>query len=131
MTIQDTLDERQKTHGDYSLHAECTQTLKHVIRMLLDEHDRPPLKMEHQEALDMILHKIGRIVAGDPNFEDHWHDIAGYAELARQACSSTPKSNPHTAESAQQSGRSSAGCTRLLADRHNDSIPLSPSGRPL
>ena len=28
------------------------------------------------EALDMIFHKIGRILAGDPNFRDHWQDIA-------------------------------------------------------
>ena len=29
----------------------------------------------------MILHKIGRILAGDPNHKDHWVDIAGYANL--------------------------------------------------
>lgn len=33
------------------------------------------------ESLDMIAHKIGRIIAGDPNVEDHWRDIAGYATL--------------------------------------------------
>ena len=30
----------------------------------------------------MILHKIGRIVAGDEREVDHWQDIAGYATLA-------------------------------------------------
>ena len=29
----------------------------------------------------MILHKIGRIVAGDEMEPDHWLDIAGYATL--------------------------------------------------
>ena len=29
----------------------------------------------------MIAHKIGRILAGDPSFQDHWADIAGYATL--------------------------------------------------
>ena len=29
----------------------------------------------------MIFHKIGRIVNGDPNYADSWHDIAGYAKL--------------------------------------------------
>jgi hypothetical protein len=40
-----------------------------------------------REALDMILHKIARIVNGNPNETDHWHDIAGYATLVEQrAC---------------------------------------------
>jgi len=33
------------------------------------------------EALEMIVHKIGRIVNGDPDVTDHWVDIAGYATL--------------------------------------------------
>ena len=36
---------------------------------------------EEQEALDMIFHKIARILNGDPNYADSWHDIAGYATL--------------------------------------------------
>jgi hypothetical protein len=37
-----------------------------------------------REALEMILHKIGRIVTGNPNEPDHWLDIEGYARLARE-----------------------------------------------
>jgi hypothetical protein len=33
------------------------------------------------EALEMIVHKIGRIVNGNPDVTDHWVDIAGYATL--------------------------------------------------
>ena len=32
----------------------------------------------------MIVHKIARILAGDPNHADHWHDIAGYAILVEE-----------------------------------------------
>jgi hypothetical protein len=39
------------------------------------------LNPSQREALDMIQHKIGRILAGNPNHHDHWHDIAGYATL--------------------------------------------------
>ena len=35
-----------------------------------------------QEALDMIQHKIARILNGDPYYEDSWVDIIGYAQLA-------------------------------------------------
>ncbi len=33
------------------------------------------------EALEMIIHKVGRIVNGNPDKIDHWIDIAGYAKL--------------------------------------------------
>jgi hypothetical protein len=32
-------------------------------------------------GLRMIVDKISRIVCGDPDFVDHWRDIAGYATL--------------------------------------------------
>ena len=35
-------------------------------------------------ALDMICNKMARIVNGDPNYIDNWHDIAGYATLVEQ-----------------------------------------------
>lgn len=39
------------------------------------------LSSDKQEALEMIAHKIGRILNGDPNYKDSWTDIAGYAQL--------------------------------------------------
>jgi hypothetical protein len=29
----------------------------------------------------MVVHKIGRILNGDPHYADSWVDIAGYAKL--------------------------------------------------
>jgi len=75
MDIQTILDERQKTHGDFKINSAITQSLK---RALADEGN---LSDAQREALDMILHKIGRIVAGNANEKDHWDDIAGYATL--------------------------------------------------
>jgi hypothetical protein len=37
-----------------------------------------------REAVEMILHKVGRIISGDPNVHDHWDDIAGYAKLVSE-----------------------------------------------
>ena len=45
------------------------------------------LEQTQRESLDMIAHKIGRILAGDPDFRDHWDDIAGYAKLVADKCS--------------------------------------------
>ena len=39
-----------------------------------------------KEALEMIAHKIGRILAGRPAFRDQWDDIAGYAKLVAYRC---------------------------------------------
>ena len=73
------LAERKTQHGDFSDHARFTQSLKkYVLENMKNEHG---LNFVQQEAMDMILHKIGRIMAGDPNHKDHWLDIAGYARL--------------------------------------------------
>jgi hypothetical protein len=37
--------------------------------------------LSHQEALEMIAHEIGRILNGDPNYADNWHDVGGYSKL--------------------------------------------------
>ena len=74
------LAERGKTHGDYVLHSWITQDLKRVITHHVAGLDRR-LDDDMRETLDMIAHKIGRIIAGNPAEPDHWRDIAGYAQL--------------------------------------------------
>ena len=74
--VGDILEERAKVHGDFAKQAEVSQVLK--IRV---ESFSGPLTDVQKEALDMILHKIARIVVGCPNHRDHWDDIAGYATL--------------------------------------------------
>ena len=78
--ITATLEERGKRYGEFLDHARITYELKCVIRDRLDQH-RKVLREDQLEALDMICHKIGRIINGDPNYADSWHDIAGYAQL--------------------------------------------------
>ena len=74
-----TLAARAATHGEYNDHARITQELKAVIRSGPSYEKCSP---HERETLDMIAHKIGRIVSGDPHFTHHWHDIAGYARLS-------------------------------------------------
>ena len=74
------LAERGKTHGDYEVHALITQDLKRVVTHHVADLDRK-LDDDMAETLDMIAHKIGRIIAGNPAEPDHWRDIAGYAQL--------------------------------------------------
>lgn len=80
MNIDEILAERGKTHGDFKDHAKTAQRLKFTLR---EQSKDWQIDFSHtqQEALEMICHKIARIVAGNPNFVDHWRDIAGYATL--------------------------------------------------
>ena len=83
MSTEQLLAEREKTHGSFYVHASYTTSLKECMR---EGQGFARLIQEHQEALDMIAHKIGRILAGNPHCRDHWADIAGYALLAERAC---------------------------------------------
>lgn len=78
LDISNTLEERQKTHGDYEDHARVTQQIKGIMQ---GEPGWGGLTFSQKETLDMIAHKIGRVLAGNPNFHDHWYDIAGYSTL--------------------------------------------------
>jgi hypothetical protein len=74
------LNERGKRYGDFLGHAIITQGLKGVAYEFADGRGQV-LSVDQIEALDMIFHKIGRILNGDPDYADSWIDIAGYAKL--------------------------------------------------
>lgn len=77
--INEILAARRKTNGDFRKHATITDYLKFNMR---NTENWNYLTAVQKEALDMIAHKIGRILAGDPNIKDHWDDIAGYSMLS-------------------------------------------------
>ena len=79
------LNEREKTHGQYATTAAMSQKLKTAM-MLSKNWNR--LTEPQAEAIEMIAAKLARILSGDPNFRDHWDDIAGYAQLASLAAPS-------------------------------------------
>lgn len=76
--VNATLDERGSRYGKFTGHAAITQSLKHAMHCTVKW---STLDADQKEALEMIAHKIGRILNGDPNYADSWHDIAGYATL--------------------------------------------------
>ena len=88
MSIESILEERKKTHGDFVSFARIAQKFKD----LLNQPDAP-LTSVQREALEMITHKIARILNGDPNHKDHWDDIAGYATLVSNQLKSITDGN--------------------------------------
>lgn len=94
MSLDQTLEERGSRYGKFSGHAEITQAIKRVMRgqdSKLTEAGKVRLAAKWEaltdslrQALEMAAHKIGRILNGDPNYDDSWVDIAGYAQLIVQ-----------------------------------------------
>jgi hypothetical protein len=79
VTLQDTLDERGARYGDFTDHAAIAQDLQTRMRETPGWDD---LTLDKAQALTVIADKIARILNGDPEYRDNWHDIAGYAKLA-------------------------------------------------
>ena len=70
--------ERGEQYGDFTTQGTIAQELKDYMR----KHPGWAYLLPHQrESLDMIQHKISRILNGDPNVVDSWADIAGYAHI--------------------------------------------------
>ena len=76
-SIVKTLAERQSTYGDFSKVAEMTQGLLFVM----SQYGYSDMPDTHKESIHMIASKLARIVNGDNNHLDSWHDIGGYSKL--------------------------------------------------
>lgn len=78
-SIEKILKERGIRYGNFESHASITQDIKRAMRG--EDSNWYRLSDAQAEALEMIAHKIGRILNGDPNYKDSWVDIEGYAHL--------------------------------------------------
>ena len=76
--IEALITKRGSRYGKFKDGADIMQSLKDTMR---DVDGWNNLTASQKEALDMIQHKIGRILNGDPTYDDSWKDIAGYATL--------------------------------------------------
>ena len=74
------LTERGHEYGPFRDGAALMQGMKRLMADHARAHDKT-FSDDQWEALEMIVHKIGRIVNGNPDKVDHWKDIAGYATL--------------------------------------------------
>lgn len=78
MTIEDTLKERGGRYGSFETHAQFAEAINNVYESSPQWKDMKP---DAKESLRIIANKIGRILNGDPDYDDNWRDIAGYATL--------------------------------------------------
>lgn len=76
-TIDATLAERQSTYGCFEDVAFVTENIINVLKKC--NYNKMP--HTHRMAMYMIASKMARLVNGDCNHLDSWHDIGGYAKL--------------------------------------------------
>ena len=69
---------KEQENGQFQDQAIASQMIKDLCR---DCGIWGDLSDVQKESLDMIAHKIARILAGNQDNKDHWDDIAGYASL--------------------------------------------------
>ena len=81
--VQKTLDKRGKNYGSYLDQSCIAENLMSQIEQEKGWKRFPPT---HRQATRMIAIKLARLLNGDPNHADSWHDIAGYASLAEKHC---------------------------------------------
>ena len=82
-TVNATLSERGNRYGDFTDHARISQELQDVMHNTPNWDKLDPVK---KEGLILIVHKIARALNGDPEYQDNWHDIQGYARLIEERC---------------------------------------------
>ena len=90
MSIEHTLAERGNRYGDFTDHADLAQGIQFRMQKFCLKADnadgfiepwKDRLNNVQRQALTVIADKIARILSGDPNYADNWHDIQGYAKL--------------------------------------------------
>lgn len=75
-----TLAERGARYGRFADHATICQRLKEIMS---STEGWGRLADDQRQALETIMDKVARILNGDPNYDDNWVDIEGYAKLVR------------------------------------------------
>lgn len=79
-SVAGTLEQRGEKYGPYGEMAGLAQMIKNAMRCArLSNWDDLPAA--YRESLDMIATKVARILCGDADNLDTWHDIQGYAAL--------------------------------------------------
>lgn len=86
-SIDNILKERGENYGKFEDNSRTAQMFKMIARMNSDHWLN--LNDEQREAIDMILHKLSRIIHGNPDYVDSWSDIIGYATLIEESLTKT------------------------------------------
>lgn len=76
------LTERGLRYGSFQTNAEISQSLKDTMRAAPGWQR---LSAAQKEGLELVQHKIARMLNGDPTYLDNIVDILGYSTLVKDA----------------------------------------------
>lgn len=76
--LQETLKQRGSVHGDFWQSAVTRDAMMQAAERTPNYNNMEPAQ---RRSISMIIEKMARILYGDADCADHWHDIAGYATL--------------------------------------------------
>lgn len=109
--IDQILTDRGSRYGEFEGHAGVTQTLKRTMR---SHPNWKRLSDHHREALEMIQHKIGRILNGDPTYRDNvsMRSILIQKTHMRTTTDFLRHGQMHGAENSSESNSCRSGSTR-------------------
>jgi hypothetical protein len=79
--VDNTLNDREATYGDFASLAKAIQAYKSAARAAPSW---PAMSAVQREVIDMKLVKMCRSLYGNPNHVDNWVDGAGYDMLAAE-----------------------------------------------
>ena len=79
--LDKTLAQRGEVYGRFVDHAAISQSIKRSMRAAPGWQELPD---DMRESLEMLAHKVARILNGNPDYVDSWHDVSGYATLVEK-----------------------------------------------
>jgi hypothetical protein len=88
--VNSILNVRAENYGKFKDGAALMQSIKRAMSEHAARHGKT-FADDQWEALEMIVHKMARIVNGNPDVVDHWVDIAGYATLIADRLEGNPR----------------------------------------
>lgn len=80
--VNEMLSGRKARYGSFSGHARISQQLK---RAMQNSPNWSKLTDVQKEGLEMVQHKVARMLNGDPLYLDNIIDIVGYSTLIKDA----------------------------------------------
>lgn len=72
------LEQRGTRYGEFRDQAKIAQAIRRAYTL---GRNWDGLSSDKRESLELIANKIGRILNGDPEYDDNWIDICGYSQL--------------------------------------------------
>ena len=78
MTGEEIIEERGDRYGEFAEQAKISQSLKRIV---WSTPNWSRLEDFQKESIEMCIHKLARILNGDPDYKDSWEDASLYLKL--------------------------------------------------